>query len=137
MLKVVLAFDGSLEAKKAVACLSWWPVESLDVLLVTALRGGPALNEVGDAVDVDPAEKSRAELALNVLATDLKKTGVKVATLVAVGDPRDVIVEMAVRESADVIVTGSRGLNLAKRMLLGSVSSDVLQNAPCPVLLVR
>lgn len=137
MLKVVLAYDGSAQAKKAVGCLSWWPASDLSVVVVTAMRGGPALNDVGDAVDVDPAEKAGAEAALKILTADLKKIGVTAVGSVVVGDPRDVIVEVAIRESADLIVTGSRGLNLAKRMLLGSVSTDVLQNAPCPVLLVR
>jgi nucleotide-binding universal stress UspA family protein len=32
---------------------------------------------------------------------------------------------------------GTRGLNTAKRWLLGSVSSRVVQHAPCNVLVVR
>lgn len=137
MLKVVLAYDGSIQAKKAVGHLSWWPASDLDVVLVTALRGGPALNDVGDAVEVEPTEKWRAEQALSVLTADLKKIGVAAVGKVVVGDPRDVVVEVAIQESADLIITASRGLNLAKRMLLGSVSSDILHNAPCPVLLIR
>lgn len=137
MLKVVLAYDGSAQAKKAVSHLSWWPASDIDVVIVTALRGGPALNELGDAVEVDPTEKLRAEEMLSVLTADLKKIGVAAVGKLVVGDPRDTVVEMAIRESADLIITGSRGLNLAKRMLLGSVSPDILHNAPCPVLLVR
>lgn len=137
MLKVVLAYDGSAQAKKAVDHLSWWPASDLDVIVVTALRGGPTLNDVGDAVEVDPTEKARAEQALNVLSAGLEKIGIAAVGRVVVGDPRDAVVEVAIRESADLIVTGSRGLNLAKRMLLGSVSTDILHNAPCPVLLVR
>ena len=137
MLKLVLAYDGSAQAKKAVDHLSWWPASDLDVVVVTALRGGPALNDVGDAVEVDPTEKARAEQALSVLTADLKKIGIAAVGRVVVGDPRDAVVEVAIRESADLIVTGSRGLNLAKRMLLGSVSTDILHNAPCPVLRVR
>lgn len=137
MLKVVLAYDASVQAKKAVSCLSWWPASSLQVVVVTVLAGGPALNEQGDAVDAHPAERASAEEALAVLKRELSDMGVEARALVVVGDPREVIVDVATREAADLILTGSRGMNLAKRMLLGSVSSDVLQNAPCPVLLVR
>ncbi|MCL2656287.1 MAG: universal stress protein [Betaproteobacteria bacterium] len=137
MLKVVLAYDGSQQAKKAIDCLSWWPASSLNVVLVTALRGGPALDEAGSAVDCDPVERARAEETLGLLKQDLAKIGVAATAKVVAGDPRDIIVDVATQVSADLILTGSRGLNLAKRMLLGSVSSDVLQNAPCPVLLVR
>ncbi len=37
----------------------------------------------------------------------------------------------------DLLVLGSRGLSTAKRILLGSVSSALVNRAPCPVLVVR
>ncbi|MGB6500212.1 MAG: universal stress protein [Thermoplasmata archaeon] len=37
----------------------------------------------------------------------------------------------------DLFVVGSRGLSTAKRILLGSVSSALVNRAPCPVLVVR
>jgi len=37
----------------------------------------------------------------------------------------------------DLLVIGSRGLSAAKRLLLGSVSSAMVNHAPCPVLVVR
>jgi nucleotide-binding universal stress UspA family protein len=37
----------------------------------------------------------------------------------------------------DLAVTGSRGLSRGKRLFLGSVSSGLVGQAPCPVLVVR
>ncbi len=37
----------------------------------------------------------------------------------------------------DLLVVGSRGLSAARRLLIGSVSSAVVNHAPCPVLVVR
>ena len=37
----------------------------------------------------------------------------------------------------DLLVVGSRGLSTAKRILLGSVSTALVNRAPCPVLVVR
>jgi nucleotide-binding universal stress UspA family protein len=53
------------------------------------------------------------------------------------GDPADVICERAAARDVDLIVVGSRGLNLLERLLLGSVSSAVVERATCSVLVVR
>lgn len=37
----------------------------------------------------------------------------------------------------DLLVLGSRGLSTAQRIFLGSVSSALVNRAPCPVLVVR
>lgn len=37
----------------------------------------------------------------------------------------------------DLLVVGSRGLSTARRLLLGSVSTAMVNHAPCPVLVVR
>ena len=41
------------------------------------------------------------------------------------------------QHSADLIVVGSRGLGNIERMVLGSVSEFVANNAKCPVIIVR
>ena len=51
------------------------------------------------------------------------------------GPPADVIVRVAEREGADLIVVGSRGLGQAPR-LLGSTSEAVLAHARLPILVV-
>ncbi len=47
------------------------------------------------------------------------------------------IVAEAARFEADLIVMGARGLSAVRRLLLGSVSSEVVDHAPCPVLVAR
>jgi nucleotide-binding universal stress UspA family protein len=53
------------------------------------------------------------------------------------GDPAEVICERGAALDADLIVVGSRGLNLLERIMLGSVSSAVVERAHCSVLVVR
>jgi nucleotide-binding universal stress UspA family protein len=47
------------------------------------------------------------------------------------------IVDYAVRERIDLIVTGTNGRGAVAHILLGSVSERVVRSAPCPVLTVR
>jgi nucleotide-binding universal stress UspA family protein len=47
------------------------------------------------------------------------------------------IVDYAERENIDLIIIGSRGRSGFKKMLLGSVASDVVTFAHCPVLVVK
>ncbi|XP_076939216.1 universal stress protein PHOS32-like [Bidens hawaiensis] len=62
---------------------------------------------------------------------------VKVETRVQIGDPRDVICEVAEKMSVDMVVLGSHGYGLIKRAFLGSVSNHCVQNCKCPVLIVK
>jgi len=47
------------------------------------------------------------------------------------------IMEYAESENIDLIIIGSRGRTSFKKLLLGSVSSDIIKNAHCAVLVTR
>ncbi len=53
------------------------------------------------------------------------------------GDPAEEIIRLANIYQADLIVIGSRGLTGVDRIIQGSVSSQVVENAPCSVLVVK
>lgn len=55
---------------------------------------------------------------------------------VSTGPPAAVIVEAARACAADLVVVGSHGRGPLKAALLGSVSTDVVRSAPCPVVVV-
>jgi nucleotide-binding universal stress UspA family protein len=65
------------------------------------------------------------------------QSGVPCEEMIAGGKPADVIVEMAEKNGADLIVMGSLGMSAIERVLIGSVSDRVMRHAKCPVLLVR
>ena len=68
----------------------------------------------------------------------LKKTGVRFEVRSERGQniPRR-ITRIATEENYDLIAIGSRGLGGAKAWMLGSVSSTVIEEATCPVLIVK
>lgn len=49
----------------------------------------------------------------------------------------ETIVNQAVKENADLIIVGTRGLGGFRKLLLGSVSSGVVDHSRCPVLVTR
>ena len=52
-------------------------------------------------------------------------------------DPTDAILDVVERVEADLVIVGSRGEGSVKRAVHGSVSTKVLHNAPCSVLVVK
>ncbi len=53
------------------------------------------------------------------------------------GDPAEEIIRLANIYKADLIVIGSRGLTGMKKIVQGSVSSQVAEDAHCSVLVVK
>ena len=56
---------------------------------------------------------------------------------VVVGHPAEQIIYKSIENKADLIVVGDRGRSKFARLLLGSISRDVVQHADRPVLVVR
>ena len=56
---------------------------------------------------------------------------------IVTGDPTEEILRLANLYRADLIVIGNRGLKGVKRVIEGSVSSQVADEAPCSVFIVR
>lgn len=63
-------------------------------------------------------------------------TSVRVRQKVAFGTPETSIVESAKAEAVDLIIMASSGKRGLARMFLGSVTEEVIRNAPCPVVAI-
>ncbi|ORX80442.1 adenine nucleotide alpha hydrolases-like protein, partial [Anaeromyces robustus] len=53
------------------------------------------------------------------------------------GEPKIEIVRKANEIGADLLIMGSRGMGSFKKMFVGSVSEYCVNNADCPVLIVK
>jgi nucleotide-binding universal stress UspA family protein len=56
---------------------------------------------------------------------------------IVMGDPAEEIIRLANIYQARLIVLGSRGLTGVNRILKGSVSAEVVSEAPCTVMVVK
>ena len=119
-----------------------WP-KGTKVVVVSAVRDMmPALTEVYSPA---PAYNERAMDELfkfhQQIASEaemrLQGKGFEVEARVLQGDPRAVIVDLALAERTDLIVVGSHGRTGISKLLLGSVASHIVTHAPCSVMVVK
>jgi len=103
--------------------------------LESGFAGGVAAPELVD--EAWAAAKSDAAAMLERTVAALESTSAAVVSLAEAGSPGPTLCRLATERHADVVVVGSRGRGALKRALLGSVSSHVVHNAPCAVLVVR
>jgi len=80
--------------------------------------------------------RERRESAARELVERARAHGLVVSLLVWVGDPAESLIDAAMSEGADLIVLGSHGRGPIGRLFLGSVSRQVLRDAPVPVVVV-
>ncbi|WP_078379408.1 universal stress protein [Sutcliffiella halmapala] len=68
-----------------------------------------------------------------------KASGISsIKTILEYGSPKHIVPkELAEEHHIDLLVCGSSGLNLAERLVLGSVSENIVRHAKCDVLVVR
>ena len=141
-MRILLAVDGSpssIRARDLVGRLPW-PAGTVVRLLsvydvpMDLVPAGGGMPWVGDAED---AMRDELTAELDRLAAPLRRERIEVEHAVVRGRPATAIVEEARGLGADLIVVGSRGRGPLAAMLLGSVSAEVADRAPCPVLVTR
>jgi universal stress protein A len=63
--------------------------------------------------------------------------GIESEFLIRKGRPADEIIAAAKEKDIDLIILGSRGKSALSSLLVGSVARNVVNHAPCPVLVVK
>jgi nucleotide-binding universal stress UspA family protein len=102
--------------------------------LESGFSGGVAAPEAVDEAWSEAHAEASAALERTIGGVS---TPAEVKLIVEIGSPGPTLTRLAEEMSCDVIVVGSRGRGAIKRALLGSISTHVVHNAPCPVLVVR
>ncbi len=133
MRKVLLAYDGTLEAEAALvtaAELANGLHAVIGVVSVVPVRPGRIGLDPWDDSEVHTKEFQQARERLSALDVESELHR-------AAGDPATEVERSAMDHGYDTIVVGSRGLGTIGRLLQGSVSEHIATHALAAVLVVR
>jgi nucleotide-binding universal stress UspA family protein len=112
-------------------------LRNVPVDVIHAWHFTPMVDPMGIAI-IPPTSEMQAA-AKSVLDSVMKKVegdrgGVQVNEIVAQGSPVSTLLQAA--RDADMVVVGRRGHGGFMGLLLGSVATQVVHHAPCPVVVV-
>ena len=146
-MRILLAVDGSVSSDRATELVSSFPFPPESVVRVVAVqqpfRDVLAMSwaSVGDSAGNTETEEQQdtrhLHEAIERAEISLRRPDLKVEGFLVRGRPASAIVDEAGAMEADLIVIGSRGHGTIATMLLGSTASEVVDHAPCPVLVAR
>lgn len=138
--KILLATDGSEHAKKATKTTIHLAktLSQSSIILMHVIGRGPTRSELAEAnYDVRSLLTMKSQQALRSIKDEITQEGLSISIEVGLGEPAKEIIELARQQKIDLIIMGSRGLSSVEEIVLGSVSHKVIQNAPCPVMVVK
>jgi nucleotide-binding universal stress UspA family protein len=147
-MNIVIAHDGSPHSEEAIKQLPFLGLGSeVDALVVTvadiwlppvgAIRSAGL--DVAPPVDVGEAAREEARELAEAGAERVRAVmpGWRVSAFSTAGSPAWEIVRRLEEHPADLVVVGSHGRSRLGRLLLGSVSQRIVEEASCSVRVVR
>jgi nucleotide-binding universal stress UspA family protein len=134
--RIVVAYDGSEPSDRAVRfALEWFDRSRSEIWIVHA-AAIPRIVAEPRTDEEQGSEVSAIEQGLRLVQARVDPSGERLHVRVREGAASAVILATADEVKADLIVVGTRGLRGASRLLLGSVSSDVVVRSKRPVTVV-
>ncbi len=146
--RIVIGFDGSPEAARAVRWLSRCPAPAgASATLVTVVTPVVAPSHAllssafsaqirADVAAHNLKERGRATRRLKKAASHLADSGWRVRTLVREGAPLYELMRVVTGVGTDLLVVGIRGRSRLALGMIGSVTEGVLARSRAPVLVV-
>jgi nucleotide-binding universal stress UspA family protein len=146
--RVIFAWDGSDGAEQAAALLTGWGIFRASEIRVVSVADAAApwwvdAGMVGEEAAAEayaraaaPSRQQHAQMAQEMVDR-LAESGLRAEPECRDGDPAEQILQAAEAAAADLVVVGTHGRTGLSRLLMGSVARNVLNHAPCSVLVVR
>lgn len=126
---VLVPLDGSPLAEKALDAARRVLAPDGKITLLSSVEAMQRLEG-----STDPAAECKRYL--DHAATNLKLHGYHADVEIGTGDPAELIIERATTLGVEAIVMAIEGRSGLSRLLFGSVTLKILDETPCPVLIV-
>ncbi|MFF5783631.1 universal stress protein [Streptomyces sp. NPDC012693] len=136
--RIVVGVDGSAPSLKALTWAAGQAAltgDSLQAVIGWEYPASWATMMPGMTPEFDPERLAQQILDESLAQALDPATAAAVTRTVIGGNPAQALVDQA--EGATLLVVGDRGHSGFRAAVLGSVSSNVTQHAPCPVVVVR
>ena len=130
---IAVAYDDTEEAKAALARAEALALACRATIVIFTVSAPPAVvpGATGYTPAIAPEAGPIVTRAVKSVDERIAATGRALA-----GTPGATIAEACEEVGADLLVAGSRGYGPVMRVLIGSVSTQLMHRAPCPVLVV-
>ena len=135
-MKIMVCHDGSKAAQEALEkSIELFRNEKPEIYLITVIE--PPLDATSVEEESFDKWKAKRDADLKNAAEWVAGHGFNVDAILAVGDPRKMILEAAESKAPDILVVSKRGAGVVDKMILGSVSAYLIRHAHCPVLVIH
>lgn len=144
--KIMVGLDGSEQSRLALErAIELAKLAGANLLLVTvqndakfmAMSAGATATYRMDPMIVEDSRKQIREF-MEKCVDQVKQEGIPVDAKIYYGDSKTELAEkLPESEDIDLIVIGATGLNRIERVLIGSNTNYIVQNAKCDVIIVK
>jgi nucleotide-binding universal stress UspA family protein len=137
MARIMVAYDGSDGAHRALQRVPAIAHDGDVVALVGVEPPIPGGAAMADNPDVGSNAVAAMRAAMDEAVEFLEGKGIKASVVQLNGHVHDEIIQAAEAGNFDILVVGSRNERGLRRMLLGSTTTKIAQDAPCDVYIVH
>ncbi|MBC2161369.1 universal stress protein [Listeria booriae] len=111
--------------------------EAPEITLIHVINARAIAEDVEVGADVEGNLAFDAEKLIAEKGAVLEKAGISYKTAILNGFPAKEVNRYVKEKALDMIIMGHHDLSLVQKVTIGSVANKVVQQAECPVLLIK
>ncbi|HLS36344.1 MAG TPA: universal stress protein [Bacillota bacterium] len=140
---ILVAYDGSILSRQAIEAAKHQATlhEDAQVHIVSVIEATGPYTNVSISQSIINELRAKFLPQMEKIEEEFEAIDIPITTEIVVAErnkkPGKLLVKYAEEQEIDLIIMGSRGLGNIRKVILGSVSNEVVQKAKCPVLVIK